>query len=110
RARARGGDVVRPAPARRHRRARAGAGRLRRPAMSAARVVVSPHNVVSFPEGGGHLWAYLQHVQGLRAIGCDVWWMECLAPKRDVSRDHERIALLRDRLAVYGMGDRTLFY
>src|SRR3954452_2029184 len=78
--------------------------------MSHPRVVVSPHNVVSFPEGGGHLWAYLQHIQGLRAIGCDVWWMECLLPKRDPSHDRNRIALLRERLDAYGMGDRPLFY
>lgn len=78
--------------------------------MSAPRVVVSPHNVVGFPQGGGHLWAYLQHVQGLRGLGCEVWWMECLLPKRDASRDRDHIALLRDRLSAYGMGDRVLFY
>ena len=78
--------------------------------MSAPRVVVSPHNVVSFPEGGGHFWAYMQHVQGLRGIGCDVWWLEALAPGRDRSQDTRRARVLADRLSAHGMRDRLLLY
>ena len=36
-------------------------------------IVISPFNVASFPEGGGHLWVYLQYVLGLRLLGCDVY-------------------------------------
>jgi hypothetical protein len=39
-------------------------------------VVVSPWNIVTYPEGGGHWWVPLQYVLGLRDLGVDVWWME----------------------------------
>jgi magnesium-transporting ATPase (P-type) len=71
--------------------------------VSAPRVVVSPHNVVSFPEGGGHFWAYMQHVQGLRGIGCDVWWLEALPAKRDRAQDGRRARVLGERLAARGL-------
>jgi hypothetical protein len=77
---------------------------------SGPRVVLSPHNVVAFPEGGGHFWAYMQHVQGLRAVGCDVWWLERLPLDRDRGEDGRRIGLLAQRLAAYGMRDRLLLY
>jgi len=39
-------------------------------------VVISPFNVLNFPEGGGHFWVYMQYAQGLRELGCDVYWLE----------------------------------
>src|SRR5262245_28794580 len=39
-------------------------------------VVISPFNVVNFPEGGGHFWVYMQYAQGLRQLGCEVFWLE----------------------------------
>jgi hypothetical protein len=78
--------------------------------VSSPRVVVSPHNVAGFLEGGGHFWAYMQHVQGLRAIGCDVWWLERLRAGRARSEDARRIEVLTERLAARGMRDRLLLY
>ena len=36
-------------------------------------VVVAPFDVVSFPDGAGHFWVYMQYVQGLQRLGCDVY-------------------------------------
>jgi|GEM_PF-5613582 len=33
-------------------------------------------NTIHYPFGGGHFWAYLNWALGLRAIGCNVIWME----------------------------------
>jgi len=33
------------------------------------RVFVSAHNVVNYPEGGGHFWVYMQYVRGLQGAG-----------------------------------------
>src|SRR3954469_531968 len=66
-------------------------------------VVVSTHNVADFVDGGGHAWVYLQYVHGLRALGCDVWWLE------EVD-DPERARRLSDRLAEHGLTDRVLTY
>jgi hypothetical protein len=78
--------------------------------MSCPRVIVSPHNVAGFLEGGGHFWAYMQHVQGLRELGCDVWWLERLRVDRDRSEDARRIEILGGHLAARGMDDRLLLY
>src|SRR5439155_26744611 len=103
RARARAAHAVRPARPARDRVAIDRVDRLRRArrerAMSAPRVVVSPHNVAGFLEGGGHFWAYMQHVQGLREAGCDVWWLERLRDERDRAEDARRIEVLAGRLA-----------
>ncbi len=34
-------------------------------------VIISPVNVVNFPDGGGHFWVYMQYVQGLHQLGCE---------------------------------------
>lgn len=74
------------------------------------RVVVSPHNVVNYPEGGGHFWVYMQYVAGLRDIGCDVWWMEEFRTTGDAGGDAARIGRLRASLEPYGMGERFILY
>src|SRR2546422_7833269 len=56
------------------RRARARASRLM------TTVVLSPFDVVGFPEGGGHFWVYMQYALGLRRLGCEVYWLEQAPP------------------------------
>jgi hypothetical protein len=74
------------------------------------RVVVSPHNVVNYPQGGGHFWVYLQYVDGLRRIGCDVWWLEEFRPSGNAGEEAARVATLTERLRPFGMEDRVLLY
>ena len=33
-------------------------------------------NTLSYPQGGGHMWVYLNWALGLREVGCDVVWLE----------------------------------
>src|SRR5207249_3205597 len=86
-ARARGGaaDLVRSPDQGRHRGARHHARWIPRPEsprgdrageLIMATVMVAAFNVAGFPEGGGHFWVYMQYVLGLRACGCDVYWLE----------------------------------
>ncbi len=75
-----------------------------------ATVVISAHDVLQFPEGGGHLSAYLQYVHGLHALGCDVWWLERLTASEDVARDRRTAAELSDRLGRAGLPDRLIVY
>jgi hypothetical protein len=74
------------------------------------RVVVSPHNVVNYPAGGGHFWVYLQYVDGLRRLGCDVWWLEEFHPTGSSDEDATRIEALTERLRRYGLEERLLLY
>ena len=74
------------------------------------RVALSAHNVVNYPEGGGHFWVYLQYAHGLRRIGCDVWWLEEFVPTMDGDRDAARAKAFIERLAPYGFADRVILY
>jgi len=73
-------------------------------------VVISPYNVLNFPEGGGHFWVYLQYALGLARIGCEVWWLEAFQEGPDEAEQRERIARFRARLQRFGLGDRLILY
>src|SRR5688572_24134932 len=63
-------------------------------------------NTLSYPEGGGHFWVYLNWALGLRAAGCDVTWLEGVHPIYPLERTAKWIALQKERLAPYGFADR----
>jgi hypothetical protein len=75
-----------------------------------ATVVVSAFDVLQYPQGGGHFSAFLQYVHGLRAQGCDVWWLEELRPSGDSESDRRTAAQLSARLAGAGLPDRLIVY
>jgi hypothetical protein len=62
---------------------------------------------LGYPEGGGHLWVYLNWALSLRALDCRVIWLEDIGelaatrPRAEVERD---IATLSARLEFYGLG------
>lgn len=60
---------------------------------------------LDYPQGGGHLWVYLNWALGLRAVGCRVIWLE--EADAGLSRRGlcEALAVLRARLAPHGLGD-----
>ncbi|HEY2554940.1 MAG TPA: hypothetical protein VGI15_06805 [Candidatus Cybelea sp.] len=74
------------------------------------RIVLSPSNVVNYPQGGGHFWVYLQYLDGLRRLGADVWWLEQFVPSGDEGEDRARIVALTERLRSYGVADRLILY
>src|SRR5256885_15598963 len=71
-------------------------------------VVVSPFDVVSFPDGAGHFWVYMQYVQGLRRLGCDVYWLEQVQRRKHTDRG--ALATFRERMECFGMAERALLY
>ena len=71
-------------------------------------IVLSAYNVASFPEGGGHFWVYMQYVLGLKARGCDVYWLERFFPGRHPERDEPAIATFLERMAAFGTADRVI--
>jgi hypothetical protein len=62
---------------------------------------------LGYPQGGGHLWVYLNWALSLQAVGCRVLWLEDIGehaannPGPDVERD---IATLEARLEAHGLG------
>jgi hypothetical protein len=60
-------------------------------------------NAMSFPEGGGLVWEYLNWALGLRGLGCKVTWLEAVGP--DMPDQETRISALHCRLERYGFAD-----
>jgi hypothetical protein len=60
-------------------------------------------NALQYPEGGGHLWVYLNWALGLRAIGCQVVWLEPIHPSTNTQEPRANITALKHRLERYGL-------
>ena len=73
-------------------------------------VVISPFNVVNFPEGGGHFWVYMQYAQGLRQLGCEVYWLENFRSSGDAEQDATVLAAFSTRMKSYGLGDKFILH
>ncbi len=73
-------------------------------------VVVSPFNVVNFLEGGGHFWVYMQYAQGLRELGCDVYWLEGFRHRACPREDELILATFHARMKRFGLQGRTILY
>jgi hypothetical protein len=66
-------------------------------------VCLSTNTTLNYPQGGGHLWVFLNWALGLRALGCEVIWLETVSDKESVaalksSRKYRRLGLEQDRL------------
>jgi len=68
-------------------------------------VCLAPANTVAYPNGGGHLWVYLQWALGLRALGCRVIWLEEIDPTEPGEETNRNLATLRERLARWDLAD-----
>ena len=73
-------------------------------------VVISPSKVADYPEGGGHFWVYMQYVQGLRALGCDVYWLEHFQGCGDAQRDAENLRIFLDRMRRFGLAEKVIIH
>jgi hypothetical protein len=73
-------------------------------------VVIAPFNVVNFPEGGGHFWVYMQYVQGLRQLGCDVYWLEQFVHSGDAGQDRAMLARFAGQMEPYGLAGKIILF
>jgi len=73
-------------------------------------IVISAFNVAAFPEGGGHLWVFLQYVLGLRLLGCDVYWLEAFRTKGREEQEAAALAAFGARMQQYGLDRNYILY
>jgi hypothetical protein len=73
-------------------------------------VVIAPTNVVNFPAGGGHFWVYMQYVDGLRRLGCDVYWLEEYSPPATPAEETRLLDTFAGRMARYGLAGKAIVY
>jgi hypothetical protein len=62
-------------------------------------------NTLYYPQGGGHLWVYLNWALGLRALGCRVAWLETTTPSTPAHEVQAYVAVLKSRLEQYGLAE-----
>lgn len=84
-------------------------------------VCVAPADTIGYPQGGGHLWVYLQWALALKALGCRVIWLEGIdTDAGDGSAARRRrwrtsdvrtcVAILKERLVSFGLPDALALY
>jgi hypothetical protein len=59
----------------------------------------------AYPQGGGHLWVYLNWALGLRANGCQVIWLEVVEPETPVHEVQALTLALKCHLERYGLAE-----
>jgi len=74
--------------------------------------VISVYKVANFPDGGGHFWVYMQYAQGLRRLGCDVYWLEQFRPPAsgDSAQEAALLSPFFERMKRFGLEGKTLLY
>jgi hypothetical protein len=60
-------------------------------------------DTIGYPEGGGHLWAYLNWALGLRSLGCKVIWLEGINPRTPTQKTLANITALKHHLKRCGL-------
>ena len=71
------------------------------------RVVIATVRLLEFMEGGGHFWAYMQYVEALRRLGCEVHVLDS-SIWSDQPPDTPRVQEFHDRMARHGLRDRVI--
>jgi hypothetical protein len=56
-------------------------------------VCLSTNTTLNYPQGGGHLWVFLNWALGLRALGCEVIWLETVSNEESVAALNRRRGL-----------------
>jgi len=73
-------------------------------------VCIAPVRTLEYPEGGGHLWEYLNWALGFRAIGCNVIWLESVAANSPVAEVQAKLSALKLRLERYDLSNCLALY
>ena len=70
-----------------------------------SRTICLVANTLPYLDGGGHLWVYLNWALGLRALGCQVVWMEAVSPDTAPEALRDSVATLKARLHRFGLSE-----
>ncbi len=75
-----------------------------------AMICLAPARTLAYPQGGGHLWVYLQWALGVRALGCRVIWLEGIDPREPEHNHRQKLMTLKSRLEPYGLADSVALF
>jgi len=71
------------------------------------RVLLATVRLLEFMEGAGHFWVYMQYVQALQRLGCEVHLLDSSIWSEEAP-DERRVREFLDRMARYGLEDRVM--
>ena len=71
------------------------------------RVLLATVRLLEFLEGAGHFWVYMQYVQALQRLGCEVHLLDSFIWSEEPP-DERRLREFLDRMARYGLEDRVM--
>jgi hypothetical protein len=60
-------------------------------------------STLEYLEAGGHLSVYVNWALGLRALGCEVFWLEKVAPGANAQEVQHAVRTLKNRLEPFGL-------
>ena len=60
-----------------------------------------------YPNGGGHLWVYLNWALGLQSLGCEVVWLEGVDSRTNKEQLIQLVESLKQKLAPYGLDEKV---
>ena len=69
-------------------------------------VCIGTSNTLSYYQGGGYLWMFLNWALGFRRLGFDVIWADMVDAERPVEQKKTELIELRKRLDAFGLGNR----
>ena len=67
-------------------------------------------NTLYYHQGGGHLWVYLNWALGLRALGCEVIWLEMVSTRATLDKMRASVAALKKRLEPFNLAECLALY
>ena len=70
--------------------------------------VVIAVDAIGYPQGGGHLWVYLNWALSLRSIGYRVLWLETVRSDAPMDRLASNLASLKRHLEPFGFQDSIM--
>jgi hypothetical protein len=73
-------------------------------------IVICTHNVLGASEWGGHMWVYLQYIESLRCLGCEVYWMEDLDSETESTKEANSVGHLARKLDGFGLSDKLIIF
>ena len=68
-------------------------------------VCLLSENVLDYPNGGGHMWVYLNWALGLRSLGIEVVWLVIPHNVTNVDEVCNKAETLKRRLSPYHFAD-----
>lgn len=63
-----------------------------------------------YPNGGGHMWVYLNWALGFKAIGCDVIWLEGIHCELGIENFNLHLSSLKSKLEFYGLSENIAIW